>query len=168
MVVTTGTATDRRAETARVEEPFWSASTVLVLVGAAAVLVSGWVHFYLYFRGGYRGIAPESFGGVTISRSFVLNAVGALLIAEALLLSLAFRRLLVPAALAGIGFGLATLTAYSLSRTSGLLGFTETATTAEAVIGIVSEGIAVLALSARLALHFHFFSDRTERDSNRI
>ena len=32
-----------------------------LVIGAAAVLVSGWVHFYLYFRGGYRGIAPESF-----------------------------------------------------------------------------------------------------------
>ena len=101
MVVTTGTATDRRAETARAEESIWSAGTVLVLVGAAAVLVSGWVHFYLYFRGGYRGIAPEAFAGLTISRSFVLNAVGVLLIAEALVLSLVYRRLLVPAALAG-------------------------------------------------------------------
>ena len=33
--------------------------SVLLVVGAAAVLVSGWVHFYLYFRGGYRGIAAR-------------------------------------------------------------------------------------------------------------
>ena len=170
MVVTTGTATHRRAEAGRAEVSIWSARTVLVLVGAAAVIVSGWVHFYLYFRGGYRGIAPESFAGLTISRSFVLNAVGALLIAEALVLSLAYRRLLVPAALAGIAFGLATLTAYSLSRTSGLLGFTETTTTTEAVIGIASEGIAVLALSARLAIHWSDRApvDRAEPDSKRI
>ena len=36
---------------------------VLLLVGAAAVLVSAWVHFYLYFRGGYRGIAPNRSSG---------------------------------------------------------------------------------------------------------
>ena len=94
MVVTTGTATDRRAGTGPSGSVDLVGRTLLVLVGAAAVLVSGWVHFYLYFRGGYRGIAPESFAGLTISRSFVLNAVGALLIAEALVLSLVYRRLL--------------------------------------------------------------------------
>ena len=55
-----------------------------VLVGAAAILVSGWVHFRLYFRGGYRGIAPESFAGLTISRSFALQAIRAVVIAELL------------------------------------------------------------------------------------
>src|SRR5689334_14194990 len=79
-------------------------ATVLVLVAAGAVLVSGWVHFSLYFRGGYRGIAPESFGGITISRAFALNAIGALVIAEALVLSLRWPRLSIPASLAGIGF----------------------------------------------------------------
>ena len=33
---------------------------ILVGIGAAGVLVSGYIHFYLYFEGGYRGIAPES------------------------------------------------------------------------------------------------------------
>src|SRR5690242_9231962 len=127
MTVTAPTTTHPRTTTAgRSDVPL---ATVLVLVGAGAVLVSGWVHFYLYFRGGYRGIAPESFAGLTISRSFALNAIGAVVIAEALVLSLRWRRLLLPAALAGIGFGLATLTAYTLSRTGTLLGFSETATT---------------------------------------
>jgi hypothetical protein len=152
MTVTTPTATQTRSTSSSSSVPDVTVATVLVVVGAVAVLASGWVHFYLYFRGGYRGIAPESFAGLTISRSFVLNTVGAVVIAEALMLSLVWRRLLVPAALAGIGFGLATLTAYSLSRTTGLLGFKETATTTEAVVGIVSEGVAVLALAARLVL----------------
>lgn len=150
--MTTPTATQTRSTSSSSSVPDVTVATVLVVVGAVAVLASGWVHFYLYFRGGYRGIAPESFAGLTISRSFVLNTVGAVVIAEALMLSLVWRRLLVPAALAGIGFGLATLTAYSLSRTTGLLGFKETATTTEAVVGIVSEGVAVLALAARLVL----------------
>ena len=75
-------------------------TAVAVLVGAVAILVSGWVHFYLYFRGGYRGIAPESVLGLTISRSFALNAVVALILAEALVLSLRYRALLLPAAAA--------------------------------------------------------------------
>ena len=150
--MTTGQVAEVRTQTARPDAPGVTLAVMLTVVGATAVLVSGWVHFYLYFRGGYRGIQPEDFAGLTISRSFALNAVGAVVIAEALMLSLLRPRLVIPATLAGIGFGLATLTAYSLSRTSGLLGFTEHTTTTEAVIGIVSEGVAVLALGARLVL----------------
>jgi hypothetical protein len=120
---------------------------VAVLVGATAILVSGWVHFYLYFRGGYRGIAPESVLGLTISRSFALNAIGAAVIAELLVVSLRWTRLLLPAALVGVGFGVATLVAYFLSRTNGLLGFKETSTTTEAVVGMVAEAVAIVALA---------------------
>jgi hypothetical protein len=56
------------------------------VVGATALLVSGWVHFYLYFRGGYRGIAIDSVLGLTISRSFAINAIAAVVIAEAVIL----------------------------------------------------------------------------------
>jgi hypothetical protein len=122
------------------------ATVIAVVVGAFALLVSGWVHFYLYFRGGYRGIAPEATFGITISRSFALNAVAAVVIAEALVLSLRWTRLLVPTAVVGAGFGVTTLVAYFLSRTSGLLGFEETATTTEAVVAMVAEVVAVLTL----------------------
>ena len=115
-------------------------------MGATAILVSGWVHFYLYFRGGYRGIAIDSVLGVTISRSFAINAIAALVIAEALVLGLRYRALLLPAAAIGIGFGIATLVGYVLSRTRGLLGFEETATTTEAVIALVAEAIAIVVL----------------------
>jgi hypothetical protein len=118
-----------------------------VVVGALALLVSGWVHFYLYFRGGYRGIAPDSVLGLTISRSFALNAVAAAVIAEVLVLGLRYRAWLLPAAAVGAGFAVATLVAYFLSRTRGLLGFEETATTTEAVIGMVSEAIALVTLA---------------------
>jgi len=116
-------------------------------VGALALLVSGWVHFYLYFRGGYRGIAPDSVLGLTISRSFAVNAIAALVIAEALVLGLRYRDLLLPAAAVGAGFAVATLVAYFLSRSRGLLGFEETATTTEAVIAIVAEAIALVTLA---------------------
>jgi hypothetical protein len=130
-----------------------TAGTVAAVVaGALALLVSGWVHFYLYFRGGYRGIAPDSVLGLTISRSFALNALAAVVIAEALVLALRYRALLLPAAAVGAGFAVATLVAYFLSRTRGLLGFKETATTTEAVIAMVAEAIALVTL-APVAFH---------------
>ena len=119
---------------------------VATIVGALAILVSGWVHFYLYFRGGYRGIAPDEVLGLTISRAFAINAIAAVVLAEALVLGLRYRALLLPAAVLGIGFGVATLAGYFLSRTSGLLGFEETTTTTEAVVGMVAEGIAIIAI----------------------
>ena len=122
-------------------------STIVVTtIGAVALLVSGWVHFYLYFRGGYRGIAPDEVAGLTISRSFALNAFAAVVIAEALILGLRYRALLLPAAAVGVGFAVATLVAYFLSRTRGLLGFEETATTTEAVVAMVAEAAALLTL----------------------
>lgn len=121
-------------------------AVVAVLVGALAVLVSGWVHFYLYYRGGYRGIAPESVLGLTISRSFAINAIAAGVIGEALVVALRYRALLLPAAAVGAGFGVFTLVAYFLSRTSGLLGFEESTTTTEAVVAMLAEAVAVVTL----------------------
>jgi hypothetical protein len=121
-------------------------TVVATIVGALAILVSGWVHFYLYFRGGYRGIAPDEVLGLTISRSFAINAVAAVVLGEALVLGLRYRALLLPAAALGVGFAIATLVGYFLSRTRGLLGFEETATTTEAVVGLVAEAVAIVAL----------------------
>jgi hypothetical protein len=123
-----------------------SAIITAAVVGAAALLVSGWVHFYLYFRGGYRGIAIDSVLGLNISRAFAINAIAAVVIAEAVVLGLRYRALLLPAAAVGVGFGVATLVAYFLSRTRGVLGFKETATTTEAVVAMVSEAVIVLTL----------------------
>jgi hypothetical protein len=123
-----------------------TATIVATAVGAFAILVSGWVHFYLYFRGGYRGIAPDSVLGLTISRSFAINAIVAVVLAEALVLGLRYRAVLLPAAALGAGFGVATLVAYFLSRTRGLLGFQETATTTEAVIAMTAEAVAIAML----------------------
>jgi hypothetical protein len=119
---------------------------VATTIGAVALLVSGWVHFYLYFRGGYRGIAPDEIAGLTISRSFALNAIAAVVIAEALILGLRYRALLLPAAAVGVVFAVAALVAYFLSRTRGVLGFKETATTTEAVVAMVAEAAALVTL----------------------
>jgi hypothetical protein len=123
-----------------------SAIITAAVVGVAALLVSGWVHFYLYFRGGYRGIAIDSVLGLNISRAFAINAIAAVVIAEAVVLGLRYRALLLPAAAVGVGFAVATLVAYFLSRTRGVLGFKETATTTEAVVAMVSEAVIVLTL----------------------
>jgi hypothetical protein len=123
-----------------------SRTRVLLVVGATAVLVSAWVHFYLYFRGGYRGIAPESFLGITVSRGFALNAVAGVVIAEALVLATRFERLVVPAAVAGTLFALATLGAALLAHDDTFLGFHEAELTTEAVVALVADGVALVAL----------------------
>ncbi len=63
------------------------------------------------------------------------------------MLGLRHRALLLPAAASGVGFAIATLVAYFLSRTRGLLGFEEHTTTTEAVIGMVAEAVAIVALA---------------------
>jgi hypothetical protein len=124
----------------------------LVLVGAAGVLVSAYMHFYLYFWGGYRGISIDRIAGIDISRSFALNAIAGLVIAELLVLSLRFDRLSKPAAVLGVLYALGAIGGYALARTSGLLGFTENGWSTEAVISKTAEIVAVVSLGAYLLL----------------
>ena len=126
--------------------------TALLVVGAAAVLVSGYVHYYLYFEGGYRGIQPESVLGLTISRSFLLNAIAAVLIAELAVFAVRRPAAVLPAAVAGALFSAATLGAYVMSRTVGLLGFTESEGSTEAVIAIAAELVGLVAFVGVLVL----------------
>jgi len=123
-----------------------------LLVGAAVVLVSGYVHFRLYFHGGYRGIAPEEFAGLTISRAFAVNAIVGFLVAWALVISVRVPRLSGPAALVGVLFAAGTLGAYALSRTVGLLGFDEHSTTTDGAVAALAEVVALVALGGWLLL----------------
>jgi hypothetical protein len=127
----------------------------LVLIGAASVLLSAYMHFYLYFWGGYRGISVDRIAGLDISRSFALNAIAGLVIAELLVLSIRFDRLAKPAAVLGVLFALGALGAYALARTSGLLGFTESGWSAEAVISKAAEVVAVFSLGTYLLTSVH-------------
>ena len=122
------------------------------LVGAAGVLVTGYVHYYLYFEGGYRGIQPANVLGLTISRSFALNAIAAVVIAEGLVGAMRWHRLLIPATVAGIGFVAASLAAYALTRTTGFLGFSDSQAATEAVVAVTAEAIALVVLTAVLVL----------------
>lgn len=125
-----------------------TARRVLVIVGAGAVLTSAYVHYYLYFHGGYRGISVDRVHGLDISRSFALQAISGLLIAWVLVLSLRWTRWALPAAAIGVLFAAGSLVAYALARSSGLLGFTEDETSAEAVIAVAAEIVAVVSLGA--------------------
>src|SRR5260370_37683437 len=127
---------------------------LLLLLGAVAVLVSGYVHYYLYFKGGYRDIAPDSFAGLTISRAFAINAIAGPVIAWALVVSLRVPKLAVPAALAGLGFVAATLGAYLLTRTVGLLGFEDNQLIWEAVVAFVAEVAAIASLGSWLVIQW--------------
>ena len=124
----------------------------LILIGAAGVLVSAYMHFYLYFWGGYRFISVDRVAGLDISRSFALNAIAGLVIAELLVLSLRFNRLATPAAVIGALYALGAIGAYTLARTSGLLGFSESGWSTEAVISKAAEIVAVFALGASLLI----------------
>ena len=127
---------------------------LLLLIGAVAVLVSGYVHYYLYFKGGYRHIAPDSFAGITISRAFAVNAIAGLVIAWALVVSLRLPKLAVPAALVGMGFAAATLAAYLLTRTVGLLGFDDNQLNWEGVVAFAAEVVALASLGSWLVMQW--------------
>ena len=131
------------------------------MAGAGGVLVSGYIHYYLYFEGGYRGIQPESLLGVTISRSFLLNALAAVVIAEFAILAMRQTAWTLPAAIMGIAFAASTLGAYVLSRTVGLLGFTESDASTEAVIAITAEFVALVAFAGVVAVRLRARSAAT-------
>jgi hypothetical protein len=124
---------------------------VMLIVGAAGVLVSAYIHYYLYFHGGYRGISVDRVLGLDISRSFALQAISGFFIAWVLVLSLRWERWAMPAAAVGALFAAGSLVAYFLARTSGLLGFTDDQTSTEAVIAVASEIVALGSLATYVA-----------------
>jgi hypothetical protein len=99
---------------------------------ALAVLVSGAVHLKLW-ADGFRDIS-------VIGPSFLLNAVGALVIAVAVLLWRSWLPLL-----AAVGFGASTLAAFVISATVGLFGVHEAWTGGYVVTAYVSELVALVA-----------------------
>lgn len=104
------------------------------LAAATFVLAGGAIHLDLW-RDGYRGI--EYIGPL-----FVANAVVSVLLVLVLLI-----RPTVPVAIAGVVFSLGSLVALVLSRTTGLLGFTERGWTDMAVQATTAEIGAVVAIA---------------------
>lgn len=113
-------------------------ATLLRFDAATALLVSGLVHFQLYFDG-YRSLPDANLG-----RSFIANGVASVLIAAALLVR---RDALLR--LAGIGVALGTLGAFAISRQGdGIFGLRETGLnpSPQATIALIAEIAAVVLL----------------------
>ena len=104
------------------------------LAAATFVLAGGYIHFDLW-RDGYRAI--EYIGPL-----FVANAAVSALLVVALLLRADMR-----VAVAGVVFSLGSLVALVLSRTTGLLGFTERGWSDMAVQATTAELGAIVAIA---------------------
>jgi hypothetical protein len=114
--------------------------TLLRIVGVGLLVAMAWIHFYLWLNGGYRSITP-------IGPLFLLNAIGGLVLAVALLV-VPLRLLTVTTALSTL-FMAGTLGALLLSLTSaGLFGFQEStlAPLVPATLWVESAGVVALVL----------------------
>ena len=132
----------------------------LRILGAVAIALSGYIHYRLYFDEGYRSIDLERVAGINLSRSFVLSIIVAAVVTVALLASLRWSALIVPACAGGIVYGIGAIIAYTLSRTDDLLGFSESRWITEAKIAKPAEAVAVVVLAGAVALR------RRERPRN--
>jgi hypothetical protein len=113
---------------------------VLRLGTASCLVVTGWIHTDLYL-GGYRGIP-------TVGPGFLLQASASFAVAALLLVGAPD---LVQVAAAALAAG--SLTAFALSRTVGLAGFTERGwqPAPQALLSVLAEA-AVLLLAAAAAM----------------
>ena len=119
-----------------------TALRVMLILGALALLAAGGIHLYLVFNG---------VGGI-LGVMFVLNAVGALVLALGMLFLRG--RLLQVATVLSLLFLIATLGALILALTVGLFGITETwdfMLVPETVI-VESIGIVLLAVTTVMVL----------------
>jgi hypothetical protein len=102
------------------------------LLAAAGVLVSGAVHFKLYFDWAHENDK--------VGPAFLLNAAGAIVIAALLI---RWRHWIPP--LLAVGFGLSTLAAFVTAATVGLFGVSEAWTGWAVWTAIVAELVAIAA-----------------------
>jgi hypothetical protein len=126
-------------------------SNVALVIGALAVLATGADHLEEYTANQFSAVP-------TIGTLFLLNFITATVVGGALLLPLRritkrfagrIRGLL---ALAGIGIAAISLIALWISETSSLFGFSDRGYRPAIVAAIVSEAVAIAALTAYLAL----------------
>lgn len=115
--------------------------TVWRVLSALALLAMGGIHLYLVFDG---------VGGV-LGLTFVLNAIGGLLLAVAMF---APRWLLTLASVLGLLFIAGTLLALVLALTVGLFGITETLSFTLVPTTLVVESIGVVVLAVTTVLAF--------------
>lgn len=116
-------------------------SAALRWVAAIAILVSGVVHFKLWWFSHYRVLH-------VIGPLFLLNAIAAVVIA----LLLAWRANLLTE-LAGLGFAVTTLGAFYISVYYGLFGFREALRGPNQLTAEIAEGVAIVLLAPAVAVH---------------
>ena len=147
-------------------------SAILRIVAAAAALVSGYAHLSLY-NDGYKDI-PSDFGGIgpiDIGTQFLLNAVGALVIAIGLVAPLVVKTMSDAiwklAAVAGAAWAAMSLIAFYFAHETegGWFDFTDEPglkPSPEAAMSVFSEVIVLVAVIAMLALTVRPRRARTE------
>jgi hypothetical protein len=118
------------------------------VLSALLLLAMGGIHLYLVFDG---------VGGV-LGVLFVLNAIGGLLLAIAMIV--APQRLLAVASLLGLLFIAGTLLALVLALTVGLFGITETLSFTLVPTTLVVEPIGIVVLAVTTALAFRMQRSR--------
>jgi hypothetical protein len=112
------------------------------VLSALALLVMGGIHLYLVFDG---------VGGL-LGVLFLLNAIGALVLAVAMLA--APRRFLPAASVLGLLFLVGTLLALVLALTVGLFGITETLDFTLVPTTLIEESIGIVVLAVTTLLAF--------------
>jgi hypothetical protein len=135
-------------------------------IGAIAVLVTGADHLYEYDVNHFSTVP-------TIGTLFLLNFIAATLIAAGLVFPLGriTRRFADPLrvllAVGGIGLAATSLIGLWISETSSLFGFTDYGFRTTIVVAIVAESIAIVGLTAYLALaHLHPFQPLMRRPAH--
>lgn len=119
---------------------------ILRSLGAVAVLVVGAVHLQQYLAAGFDSVR-------VIGTLFLLNFAGATVIGLGLLVPVARMRFLrILLALGGIGLAGASFVFLFVSEHVSLFGFQEHGYRAAIVVALVAEAVAVVALSAYLAV----------------
>jgi hypothetical protein len=127
-------------------QPSGRMPAMLRTLGALAVLVVGGVHLYEYLADHF-GVVP------IIGPLFLLNFVGATVIGLGLLVPAARLRLVhALLALGGIGLAATSFVLLFVSEHQPLFGFQDYGYRAAIVIALAAEAVAVVALSAYLAL----------------
>ncbi len=122
-----------------------------LIVGAVTVLATGADHLYEYSANQFSTVP-------TIGTLFLLNFIAATAVGTGLLLPLprVAKRFAVPIrallAVSGIGIGAMSLIGLWISESSSLFGFTDYGFRTTIVVAVVAESVAILALTAYLAL----------------
>ena len=143
------TVLERRSATHRQQQPVADVEvhrdrgTALRILGAAAVLVIGAVHLEQYI-GVHFSVVP------VIGPMFLLNFIGAMVIAAGLLLPL--HRLHGLLALGGIGVGVVSFVFLELSEHGGIFGFQDYGYRTAIVVALAAEAAAAVLLAAYLLL----------------